>query len=185
MAYEYLYKISSRYLQKNELRYDIKHVKTGTFHVISGLYRDLPNFIFWQILTLQKVFKGFFAFFEKIWPKTCITALNPDFLFDLFSLVTWDYLDLYYDHKAQEMISTNIRDTIHATGVVLYRPGRAEALPIFNWALPIPLWALPFNDVIMRIFGIPALQKGKYPFFFYKIRTKESSTLNRTSKIRT
>ena len=30
--------------------------KTGTFHVISGLYRDFPNFIFWPILMLQKVF---------------------------------------------------------------------------------------------------------------------------------
>ena len=55
MADEYLYKISSRYIQK-WLRYDIKDVKTGTFHVISGLYRDFPNFPFWPILTLQKVF---------------------------------------------------------------------------------------------------------------------------------
>ena len=30
--------------------------KTGTFDVISGLYRDFPNFIFWPILMLQKVF---------------------------------------------------------------------------------------------------------------------------------
>ena len=44
MADEYVHKISSRYLQK-WLRYDIKRVKTGTFHVISGLYRDFPNFI--------------------------------------------------------------------------------------------------------------------------------------------
>ena len=35
--------------------YDIKHVKkTSTFHVISGLDRDFPNFIFWPILMLQK-----------------------------------------------------------------------------------------------------------------------------------
>ena len=46
MADEYVHKISSLYLQK-WLRYDIKHVKkTGTFHVISGLYRDFPNFNF-------------------------------------------------------------------------------------------------------------------------------------------
>ena len=45
MADEYVHKISSRYLQK-WLRYDIKHVKRGSFHVISGLYRDFPNFIF-------------------------------------------------------------------------------------------------------------------------------------------
>ena len=46
MTDEYVHKISSRYLQK-WLRYDGKDVKkTGTFHVISGLYRDFPNFIF-------------------------------------------------------------------------------------------------------------------------------------------
>ena len=54
MTGEYVYKISSRYLQK-WLRYDIKHVKKVTFHVISGLDRDFPYFIFWPILTLQKV----------------------------------------------------------------------------------------------------------------------------------
>ena len=37
MANEYAYKISSRYLQK-WLSYDIKHIKPGTFHVISGLH---------------------------------------------------------------------------------------------------------------------------------------------------
>ena len=28
--------------------------------------------------------------------------------------MAWDDLDLYYGHKAQEMILTNVRDTIHA-----------------------------------------------------------------------
>ena len=56
MANDYVHKMSSRYLQK-WLRYDIKHVKNRHFHVISGLdYRDFPNFIFWPILMLQKVF---------------------------------------------------------------------------------------------------------------------------------
>ena len=55
MADEYVYKISSRYLKK-WLSYDIKHVKTGTFYVISGLDRDFPNCIFLPILTLRKVF---------------------------------------------------------------------------------------------------------------------------------
>ena len=59
MADEYVYKVSSRYLQK-WLRYDIKHVKTDTFHIISRPYCDFPNFIFWPILTLQKVFKVIF-----------------------------------------------------------------------------------------------------------------------------
>ena len=45
MTDEDVYKISSSYLQK-WLRYDIIHVKTGTFHLISGLNCDFPNFIF-------------------------------------------------------------------------------------------------------------------------------------------
>ena len=52
MADEHVYKISSRYLQK-WLRYDIKHIKAGTFHVISGLYRDIdaPK----SVLTLARI----------------------------------------------------------------------------------------------------------------------------------
>ena len=34
--------------------------KTGTFHVISGLDRDFPNFILLPILTLQKCFRAIF-----------------------------------------------------------------------------------------------------------------------------
>ena len=45
MADEYVYKISSQYLQK-WLRYDIKHVKTRHFSRHFGLYRDFPDFIF-------------------------------------------------------------------------------------------------------------------------------------------
>ena len=47
MSHEYVYKVSSRYLQK-WLRYNIEHVKNRHFHVISGLYRDFPNFAFDQ-----------------------------------------------------------------------------------------------------------------------------------------
>ena len=42
------------------------------------------------------------------------------FLFDLFHLVTWDDLDLYYGHKAQEMILTDVSDTIHADYLALF-----------------------------------------------------------------
>ena len=42
------------------------------------------------------------------------------FLFDLFHLVTWDDLDLYYGHKAQEMILTDVGDTIHADSLALF-----------------------------------------------------------------
>ena len=96
--------------------------KTGTFHVISRLYPDFPNFVFLPILTLQKVFKGHFSrSLQKSDLKTCIAALNHDFfLFDLFRLVTWDDLDLYYGLKAQEMILTDVRDTIHADSLTLF-----------------------------------------------------------------
>ena len=64
--------------------------KTGTFYVISGLYRDFPNFIFSPILMLQKVFQGHFSrSLRKSDLKTCIAALNHEiFLLDLFYLVT-------------------------------------------------------------------------------------------------
>ena len=51
------------------------------------------------------------------------------------------------------------------TGVVLYRPGMAEALPMFNWALPIPLWALKITDVLTRMFGILTCKKVNIVFF--------------------
>ena len=43
MADDYVYKISSCYIQ-TWLRYDTKHVKNRHFHVISGLYRDFRFF---------------------------------------------------------------------------------------------------------------------------------------------
>ena len=52
----------------------------------------------------KSVLESFFAFFSKIRPKTCITALKTEVFCDLFYLVTCDDLDLYYGHKAQEMI---------------------------------------------------------------------------------
>ena len=42
------------------------------------------------------------------------------FLFDLFHPVTWDDLDLYYGHKAQEMILTDVSDIIHADSLALF-----------------------------------------------------------------
>ena len=43
--------------------------KTDTFHVISGLYRDFPNFVFLTDFDASKnVLRSFFAFFAKIWP---------------------------------------------------------------------------------------------------------------------
>ena len=34
--------------------------------------------------------------------------------------MTWDDLDLYYGHKAQEMILTDVSDTIHADSLALF-----------------------------------------------------------------
>ena len=42
------------------------------------------------------------------------------FCLTFFHLVTWDDLDLYYGHKAQEMILTDVSDTIHADSLALF-----------------------------------------------------------------
>ena len=34
--------------------------------------------------------------------------------------MNWDDLDLYYGHKAQEMILTDVSDTIHADSLALF-----------------------------------------------------------------
>ena len=60
--------------------------KTGTFHVISGLDRDFPNFIFLTDFDASKsVLGSFFAFFAKIWPKNMYhTSKSRNFLLGLF-----------------------------------------------------------------------------------------------------
>ena len=69
MSHEYVYKISSRYLQK-WLRYNIKHVKNRHF---SRHFATLPWFSEFCFLTdfdaSKSVLGSFFAFFVKIWPK--------------------------------------------------------------------------------------------------------------------
>ena len=69
MADEYVYKISSRYLQK-WLRYDIKDVQNRHFFTS---FRDFTVIFlilffdrFWRF---KSVLGSFFAFFAKIWPK--------------------------------------------------------------------------------------------------------------------
>ena len=54
----------------------------------------------------------------RVWWRYCWNIRH--FLFDLFHLVTWDDLDLYYGHKAQEMILTDVSDTIHADSLALF-----------------------------------------------------------------
>ena len=74
-----------------------------SFHVISGLYRDFPNFIFLPILTLQKVHRVIFSrSLRKSDLKTCIAALNHE-LFCLTFFTWW-----------LEMILTSIMVTKHS-----------------------------------------------------------------------
>ena len=62
--------VRGQWLMNMSTKFQVDIFKTGTSHGISGFYRDFPNFIFWPILMLQKVYKvHFFAFFAKIWPK--------------------------------------------------------------------------------------------------------------------
>ena len=85
-------------------------LKTGTFHVISGLYRDFPFFFCTDFDASKSVLGSFFGFFEKIWPKNMDRRSKSQFFFDLLHLVTWDDFGLYYGHKAQEMILTDVSD---------------------------------------------------------------------------
>ena len=71
MADEYVYTISSLYLQK-WLSYDIKHVKNryvSTFHVISGLAAIFRILFLTDFDASKSVLRSFFAFPAKIWPK--------------------------------------------------------------------------------------------------------------------
>ena len=121
MSHEYVYKISSRYLQK-WLRYTIKHVKNRDFSRHFGTLPWFSEFCFLTDFDASKsVLGSFFAFFAKIRPKKmCRSSKSRFCLFDLFHPVTWDDLDLYYGHKAQEMILTDVSDTIHADSLALF-----------------------------------------------------------------
>ena len=89
--------------------------KTDTFHIISGLYRDFLNFMFWPILTLHKVLEGHFSrILRKSDLKTCIAALNHEFFVWPFSpgdlRWTWPVLwsqstgnDTYRCHHADSL----------------------------------------------------------------------------------
>ena len=96
--------------------------KTGTFHLIWGLDRAVPNFIFDRFWRFRKCFWVIFRVLcENLKKKKHVPQLlNPSFLFDLFYMVTWDDLDLYYGHKIHEMILTDVSDTIHADSLALF-----------------------------------------------------------------
>ena len=102
MADKYVHKISSQYFQK-WLRYDIKHVKNRHFSRHFGILPWFSEFYFLTDFDASKsVLGSFFAFFAKIGPKNMYRSSKwRIFLLDLFYLVTWDDLDLFYGHKAQ------------------------------------------------------------------------------------
>ena len=121
MSHEYVYKISSRYLQK-WLRYSIKHVKNRHFSRHFGTLLWFSDSCFLIDFDASKsVLGSFFAFFAKIWPKNMYRSSKSRFFCLTFFLpVTWDDLDLHYGRKAQEMILTDVSDTIHADSLALF-----------------------------------------------------------------
>ena len=69
MSHEYVYKLSSRYLQK-WLSYNIKHVKNKHFSRDFAILSWFSEFCFLTDFDASKSVVGsFFAFFAKIWPK--------------------------------------------------------------------------------------------------------------------
>ena len=56
--------------------------------------------------------------------------------------MTWDDLDLYYDHKAQEMMLTNVRDTVHADSLSLFE---------FNIEIPLADVTKPEKSIIFTL----------------------------------
>ena len=122
MSHEYVYKISSRYLQK-WLRYSMKHVKNWHF---SRHFGTLPWFSEFCFLTdfdaLKSVLGSLFAFYAKIWPKNMYRSSKSRFFFVWpFSPgdLRWPW-PVYYGHKAQEMILTDVSDTIHVDSLAFF-----------------------------------------------------------------
>ena len=97
------------------------YVQTGTFPVIAGLTVIFRILFLIDFDASKSVLRSFFASFAKIWPKNMYhSSKSRFFLFDLFYLVTWDDLDLHHGLKAQEMILTDVSDTIHADSLALF-----------------------------------------------------------------
>ena len=67
--------------------------KTDTFHVISELYRDFPNFILTDFDVSKSLEGNFFAFFAKIWPKHMYRTSKSRF-FCLTFFIWWPEMTL-------------------------------------------------------------------------------------------
>ena len=99
--------------------------KTCQKQALFTSFRDftvISRFLFFdRFWRFKSVLGSFFACFAKIWPKNMYrSSKSRIFLFDLFYLATWDDLDLYYGHKSQEMMLTNVSDAIHADSLALF-----------------------------------------------------------------
>ena len=60
-----------------------KQALSTSFRDFTAIFRILFFDRFWRF---KSVLGSYFAFFAKIWPKTCITALSPDFLCSTFCM---------------------------------------------------------------------------------------------------
>ena len=89
MSHEYVYKISSRYLQK-WLRYNIKHVKNRHFSRHFGTLPWFSEFCFLTDFDASKSVKGHFSrfFFAKIWPKNMYRR-SKSWKKNCLTLFTW------------------------------------------------------------------------------------------------
>ena len=96
MSHEFVYKISSRYLQK-WLWYNIKHVKNRHF---SRHFATLPLFSEFCFLTdfdaSKSVLGSFFAFFVKICPKNMYRSSKSRIFFCLTFFTWWPEMTLTF-----------------------------------------------------------------------------------------
>ena len=111
---------------------------------------DLQNaYNKWPLQTVfdasKSVLWSFFAFFAKIWPKNLYFSSKYRIcLVWPYYQVTWDDLDLHYGHKTQEMILTNVSDTIRADSLAL---------------LALNIEILPADVTKTEIWNIPTLTR--------------------------
>ena len=99
--------------------------KRGKKQTLFTSFRDLTVIFKCYFLTdfdaSASVLGPFFELFAKIWPKNMYrSSKSRNLLVWPFSLVAWDDLDLYYGHKAQELIPTHVSNTTHADSLALF-----------------------------------------------------------------
>ena len=120
MSHEYVYKISSRYLQK-WLRYSRKHVKNRHFSRHFGTLPCFSEFCFLTDFDASKsVLGSFFAFFTKIWPKNMYrSSKSRNFFVWPFSPgdLRWPWPVLWSQSTGN---NTDVSDTIHADSLALF-----------------------------------------------------------------